>query len=310
MIDYCNKQNKIFENTKNQMDKQNKTLQNIIKDTTMIKSIAENAESSEQKSNFVTTVNFAEKNNNQIPNIKDEHSEVKQKVEIFNNEIQENNINVKKAENKTFTEEKNPKINPLAEILEANDIIAEINLRVESFNAQMNSTKNITESNVNKTEYENPKLKLTTAEAEEIIRTLVNSHLYETEKIIDKVMKKNQVSEEENNQKLTVEEKQKNETILIQLNNVNEVSKKDIKREAMLFSEIETQKEKNANTDTNIMEESKLASINNMQENQNTALVINENSEAIFVPENIFKRIWRKFLKLFKFKITVEKTED
>ena len=292
------------------MDKQNKTLQNIIKDTTMIKSIAENAESSEQKSNFVTTVNFAEKNNNQIPNIKDEHSEVKQKVEIFNNEIQENNINVKKAENKTFTEEKNPKINPLAEILEANDIIAEINLRVESFNAQMNSTKNITESNVNKTEYENPKLKLTTAEAEEIIRTLVNSHLYETEKIIDKVMKKNQVSEEENNQKLTVEEKQKNETILIQLNNVNEVSKKDIKREAMLFSEIETQKEKNANTDTNIMEESKLASINNMQENQNTALVINENSEAIFVPENIFKRIWRKFLKLFKFKITVEKTED
>lgn len=324
--DLYKKLDEIFENTKDQINKQSQTLQSIIKDTesnihtTMIAKNTETPLQNIQKPDSVVVVNFAEKNNNEIQDIKDETSELKQEVEILNNETQESEINVKKAEDKKITEEKIPEINPLAEILEAHDIIAEINSRVEAFNSQMNSTKKITEGEVNQEGDGEQKLKLTTSEAEEIIRTLVNSHLYETEKIIDKVMKRNKVSEEDLEQKSTIEEEQQNEAKAdneikndagwVQANNINEVLEQDIKKQDMPISEIETKKESNENTDTKIIEESKTDLINNIQENQNMALVVKEDDEAISVPENIFKRIWKKFLKLFKFKITVEKIEE
>ena len=247
-----------------------------------------------QLSNAEIIENISEHNNEEL-DIKEELFDNRKNIQN-----KETNIDFNKKDEKKSDNDKIMKINPLAEILEANEIIAEINARVESFNAQMNSTKKIVE---NKSKEEESKLKLTTSEAQEIIKTLVNSHLYETEKIIDKVMKRNKVLEENCDKELLIEDENTFEEKIeqkliddIKLNDINKELNLNIKNENSAILENELKQE--------------IAYIEVAKENKSTEMIVQDSKEAITVPENIFKRILRKILKLFKFKFKFDDIEN
>ena len=250
-----------------------------------------------QLSNAEIIENISEHNNEEL-DIKEELFDNRKNIQN-----KETNIDFNKKDEKKSDNDKIMKINPLAEILEANDIIAEINARVESFNAQMNSTKKIVE---NKSKEEESKLKLTTSEAQEIIKTLVNSHLYETEKIIDKVMKRNKVLEENCDKELVIKDEntfeEKIEQKLINDINLNEL--KDINKELNL----NIKNEDNAILESELKQE--IVNTEIAKENKSTEMIVQDSKEAITVPENIFKRILRKILKLFKFKFKFDDIEN
>lgn len=324
-INSYKKIDEIFENTKNQINEQSNVLQNIIKDTennnidnimaeSTITEVTDNIEPVAQSIDSANEVDFKEPTKTDIINVKEQTLESEQQTVNFNNiESQKSDTNFKKLE------EKNSEIKAFSEILEAKDIIAEISSRVEAFNTQMNNTKKMSGTQISQTQNEDreKRLKLSTAEAEEIIRTLVNGHIYETEKIIDKVMKRNQITEEKSNQQSENEQNQnigmetnqelKNNTNEIINNSENKILEDNLNQQVMPISEISEQNKKAENNDTKIAEENKPEQFNNTQENQNTALIIKEEDEVFSIPENIFKRIWKKILKLFRFKSSVEK---
>ena len=326
----------IDEISKNEICEQGKKLQSLIKDKeniidneitfkeeidlqeqNIIKPEQEVIRQEQQitKFNSILDLNIEEKNSCEIQEIKEDLLVLGKDVENFNNENQECDINIVEADKKQSFEEKKSEVNPLAEIIEAHDIIAEINLRVETFNTQMNSTKKINKGEENKQNDENQKLKLTTSEAEEIIKTLVSSHLYETEKIIDKVMKRDPNSKDKSNQKSVIEEIQKNEENInciskneedcIKVSDIEETANQNISDNFLAVLETKTE-----NIDTKIIEETKSDLEYNIKANESTALITKENDEAISVPENIFKRIWRKILNLFNLKFFAKKSEE
>lgn len=331
-INSYKKIDEIFENTKDEISKQSNVLHNIIrnpesnnnmdtiKPETVTPEDANKIETVAQTANSIPTLNFNEQNENDAIAIKEATSEIENQIVTFNNnESQASDVSAKKLQEENTAEEKKSEINPISEIIEAKDIIAEINSRVEAFNTQMNSTKKISDRKIDETQNQDSekKVELSTSEAAEIIRSLANGHIYETEKIIDKVMKRNQSSEEKANEQTNIEQSQiiekeinqelKDNTNQTINNNINELLEENGKQQSMPISEISTQKEINENTDTKALKENSTDQANYIQENKDTTLILKDDDQVFSVPENIFKRIWKKILKLLGFKSSVEK---
>ncbi|MBO5349181.1 MAG: hypothetical protein J6A89_05120 [Clostridia bacterium] len=148
-----------------------------------------------------------------------------------------------------------------------------INKYIEKFNQKEQNKE--TEENTIKTKEEILK---------EQIRNLVNSNIQETDKIIDKVLKRNTQTKEQDFNMEQIEAKIINENLK---NNSDSTE--------------------NINTKSNLSQITTDENINTLENNTNTALIVKEESLEISKKQNLLKRLFKKIINIFKSKSSIER---
>lgn len=228
---------KIFENTKEQINKENIELKNIINEV--------------NKNN-----NVINKNNNELDknNLANKNNIVEDEIKENRNIISQNKINLK-------NENANSEVNTTTETKSL------INTYINEFAKKKDNIISMQNSN-----------KCDKDDFDEKIQKLITNNIEETDKIINKILKKNevQVKVTDNLGKIAQEK--------INTNSIEEIKNLDNKN--LKNDKIEDIKPNN---------------------NQSTELIVKEESVNTNKKVHIIKRILKKFTKLFKSKSTIER---
>lgn len=228
---------KIFENTKEQINKENIELKNIINEV--------------NKNN-----NVINKNNNELDknNLANKNNIVEDEIKENRNIISQNKINLK-------NENANSEVNTTTETKSL------INTYINEFAKKKDNI--ISMQNSNKCDKDN---------FDEKIQKLITNNIEETDKIINKILKKNEVQV-----KVT--------------DNLGEITQEKINTNSI---------EEIKNLDNKNLKNDKIEDIK-PNNNQSTELIVKEESVNTNKKVHIIKRILKKFTKLFKSKSTIER---
>lgn len=226
---------RIFENTKEQINKENIELKNII--------------------------NEVNKNNNEL-----DKNNLANKNNIVEDEIKENRNIISQNKTNLKNENANSEVNTTTETKSL------INTYINEFAKKKDNI--ISMQNSNKCEKDN---------FDEKIQKLITNNIEETDKIINKILKKNEV-----NVKVT--------------DNLGEIAQEKINTNSI---------EGIKNLDNKNLKNDKIEDIKpNNNNNQSTELIVKEESVNTNKKVHIIKRILKKFTKLFKSKSTIERIGD
>lgn len=234
---------KIFENTKEQINKENIELKNIINEVNN---------------------NVINKNNNEL-----DKNNLANKNNIVEDEIKENRNIISQNKTNLKNENANSEVNTTTETKSL------INTYINEFAKKKDNI--ISMQNSNKCEKDN---------FDEKIQKLITNNIEETDKIINKILKKNEVQV-----KVT--------------DNLGEIAQEKINTNSI--EEIKNLDNKNLKNDK--IEDIK-PNNNNNNNNQSTELIVKEESVNTNKKVHIIKRILKKFTKLFKSKSTIERIGD
>ena len=228
---------RIFENTKEQINKENIELKNIINEV--------------NKNN-----NVINKNNNELDknNLANKNNIVEDEIKENRNIISQNKINLK-------NENANSEVNTTTETKSL------INTYINEFAKKKDNI--ISMQNSNKCDKDN---------FDEKIQKLITNNIEETDKIINKILKKNEVQV-----KVT--------------DNLGEITQEKINTNSI---------EEIKNLDNKNLKNDKIEDIK-PNNNQSTELIVKEESVNTNKKVHIIKRILKKFTKLFKSKSTIER---
>lgn len=235
---------RIFENTKEQINKENIELKNIINEV--------------NKNN-----NVINKNNNEL-----DKNNLANKNNIVEDEIKENRNIISQNKTNLKNENANSEVNTTTETKSL------INTYINEFAKKKDNI--ISMQNSNKCEKDN---------FDEKIQKLITNNIEETDKIINKILKKNEVQV-----KVT--------------DNLGEIAQEKINTNSI---------EEIKNLDNKNLKNDKIEDIkpnNNNNNNQSTELIVKEESVNTNKKVHIIKRILKKFTKLFKSKSTIERIGD
>lgn len=233
---------KIFENTKEQINKENIELKNIINEVNN---------------------NVINKNNNEL-----DKNNLANKNNIVEDEIKENRNIISQNKTNLKNENANSEVNTTTETKSL------INTYINEFAKKKDNI--ISMQNSNKCEKDN---------FDEKIQKLITNNIEETDKIINKILKKNEVQV-----KVT--------------DNLGEIAQEKINTNSI---------EEIKNLDNKNLKNDKIEDIkpnNNNNNNQSTELIVKEESVNTNKKVHIIKRILKKFTKLFKSKSTIERIGD
>lgn len=235
---------KIFENTKEQINKENLELKNIINE------VNKNSKNS----------NMNNKNDNEF-----DKSNLVSKYDIIENKIKENSNIISQNKMNLKNENVNSEINTTIETKSL------INAYINEFAKKKDNI--ISMQNSNKCNEDN---------FDEKIEKLITSNIEETDKIINKVLKKNEVQVKVADDLGEITKEKNNIKSIEEIKNLdNEKLKNDVKTENI-----------------------------KPNNNQSTELIVKEESVDINKKVHIIKRILKKFTKLFKSKRTIERIGD
>lgn len=230
---------RIFENTKEQINKENIELKNIINEV--------------NKNN-----NVINKNNNEL-----DKNNLANKNNIVEDEIKENRNIISQNKTNLKNENANSEINTTTETKSL------INTYINEFAKKKDNI--ISMQNSNKCDKDN---------FDEKIQKLITNNIEETDKIINKILKKNEVQV-----KVT--------------DNLGEIAQEKINTNSI---------EEIKNLDNKNLKNDKIEDIKpNNNNNQSTELIVKEESVNTNKKVHIIKRILKKFTKLFKSKSTIER---
>lgn len=233
---------RIFENTKEQINKENIELKNIINEV--------------NKNN-----NVINKNNNEL-----DKNNLANKNNIVEDEIKENRNIISQNKTNLKNENANSEVNTTTETKSL------INTYINEFAKKKDNI--ISMQNSNKCEKDN---------FDEKIQKLITNNIEETDKIINKILKKNEVQV-----KVT--------------DNLGEIAQEKINTNSI---------EEIKNLDNKNLKNDKIEDIKpNNNNNQSTELIVKEESVNTNKKVHIIKRILKKFTKLFKSKSTIERIGD
>lgn len=233
---------RIFENTKEQINKENIELKNIINEV--------------NKNN-----NVINKNNNEL-----DKNNLANKNNIVEDEIKENRNIISQNKTNLKNENANSEVNTTTETKSL------INTYINEFAKKKDNI--ISMQNSNKCDKDN---------FDEKIQKLITNNIEETDKIINKILKKNEVQV-----KVT--------------DNLGEIAQEKINTNSI---------EEIKNLDNKNLKNDKIEDIKpNNNNNQSTELIVKEESVNTNKKVHIIKRILKKFTKLFKSKSTIERIGD
>lgn len=232
---------RIFENTKEQINKENIELKNIINEV--------------NKNN-----NVINKNNNEL-----DKNNLANKNNIVEDEIKENRNIISQNKTNLKNENANSEVNTTTETKSL------INTYINEFAKKKDNI--ISMQNSNKCDKDN---------FDEKIQKLITNNIEETDKIINKILKKNEVQV-----KVT--------------DNLGEIAQEKINTNSI---------EEIKNLDNKNLKNDKIEDIKPNNNNQSTELIVKEESVNTNKKVHIIKRILKKFTKLFKSKSTIERIGD